>query len=600
MSEQGRQGRTIGQRRGRMPVGLWVGLLLLLVCIAALVLLLRPHPQDPDPEFVPTPLARIVTLPPVTNTGLPASMIDDGRFLYEPRWGSQEVRQWLQSRPGVLANWRSWVGDREMPLADVIAGQSLFYGVNPKVLLTLLEMQSGLVDEPNPSPDALDWAMGYRDGGERGLEAQVCWAVREIYRAKRDYPGALTLSLEDGQTVPVPPGTNMGSYAVLRVIAPTGNEAGLRRAQGTGPESFVQTYRRLFNQDPRLPLDEVWQPASEPFLTQPFAGAYEVTSIFDHHYPTLNRDGSLVSSLGQEAAGLPYDGHNGWDFALDFGVPVLAAAAGDVIWAGSSDDGCATAARGVVLDHGNGYHTLYWHLDRVDVSLGQRVAAGDVVGLAGASGCAEGPHLHFGLHLMGRETDPEGWCGQDPDPWEAHPAGLASQWLWADRFSPCELPEEAILVDDSGAGFRRGGTDWSQALGGVGGQALWAASKPRSGVVPEGDPGQLYGPVEAGTWRPDLSQSGYYRVYAFVPYWFNNTPDTQAAHYVVHHAQGEDLVLVDQSIHVHGWVELGLFPFAGDGDGFVYLNNLTDEAGFCVWFDAMLWVPESVYGLFGP
>jgi murein DD-endopeptidase MepM/ murein hydrolase activator NlpD len=575
-------------------------LVLLPICIVALVLLLRPRGESEQPEIIPTPVARIVTFPPSTSTGRPAPLLDDGRLLFEPGWGVQEVRAFLQSRPGVLGQWRCWVGDREMPLPDVIAGQSLFYGVNPKVLLTLLETQSGLVDDPDPSPDALDWAMGHRNNGDRGLEAQIVWAVREIYRAKRDYPGVSTLSLEDGETVPLPEDGNLGSYAVLRLVGLTGNEAGLRRVQGTGQGSFVQTYRRLFDEDPRLPLIDGSPSGAEPFLVRPFAGEFEVTSIFDHHYPTLRGDGSLVSSLGQEAAGLPYDGHNGWDYALDFGVPVLAAADGVVIWAGNSNDGCATAARGAVLDHGNGYQTLYWHLDRVDVSVGQSISAGEVLGLAGASGCAEGPHLHFGVHLMGRETDPEGWCGQGPDPWSLHPAGATSQWLWADRYSPCLWPEKAVLVDETDAGFRWGGTDWSEGQGGVGGRAMWTFSGPRSGVVPVDDQGQLDGVVEAGTWRPDLPYSGYYRVYAFIPYWNNNTPDTQAAHYVVHHADGEDMVLVDQALYVHEWVDLGVFPFTRGGDGFVYLDNLTGEVGFCVWFDAMLWVPESIPGLFVP
>jgi murein DD-endopeptidase MepM/ murein hydrolase activator NlpD len=540
----------------------------------------------------PTPYGVISVVPTAAQTGSPAPILNDQRFLYAPGWGALEVREFLEGRAGVLGDLQSWVGDREMPLADVIAGQCFLYGVNPKVVLALLEIQSGLVDTPAPSPEDLDWAMGYQEEEERGLEAQIIWAVREIFRGMRDYPVLNTLVLGTGEKLAIPSGTNLGSYAVMRVVAQTGGESRLRRLEGTGEKSFVQTYMSLFDEDPRLPMEGLPPPADVPFLTQPYAGLYEVTSIFDHQYPFLSSDGVLLSRWGLESKGLPYDGHDGWDYALDFGVPVLAAADGVVAWSGNSDDGCATVARGVVLEHERGYHTIYWHLDRVDVQPGEKVSQGDILGVAGASGCAEGPHLHFGVRYLGRRTDPEGWCGSEPDLWASHSVGAESRWLWADRFSPCQVPRGAIIVDNSAPGFQQSGTSWFEAGGGVGAEAFWAPSEPRSGVVPVGDPGSLDGVVEAGTWRPDLPEEGYYRVYAFIPYWYNDTLDTRAARYVIYHAEGEDVVVVDQALHVDRWVDLGVFPFAAGRQGFVYLDNLTDETGFGVWFDAVVWLRE--------
>ncbi len=565
------------------------------LAILAVVLTLTLSPrQSPGrtPTPAPTSASWIFSPPTVRSTGEPAALLDDERLLYAPGWGTLEVRRFLERRDGVLDSQRLWIGDMEMPVADVITGLSLHYGISPKVMLTLLEVQSGLIDDPNPSPEALDWAMGFRDEEARGLESQLDWAARELYRGMRDYPDADSLLLTDERSIPLPVGINMGSYAVMRIVAQTGDEALLQRFQRSGPNSFVQTYIRLFEEDPRLPWAEVPAPASQPFLTNPYEGDFEVTSIFDHQRPFLSYDGTLISYMGDDAFGLPYDGHNGWDYALDFETPVLAAADGLVAWAGNSDDNCATPARGVIVDHRNGYHTIYWHMDRVDVQPGQRVAQGEVLGLAGASGCAEGPHLHFGVHFLGRQVDPEGWCGSAKDPWAGHPAGMASAWLWADRFSPCQEVDGAIIVDDTDAGFQQAGTRWSKGQGGVGRTAQWVPSEPKSGVVPVGNPGTLDGVVEGGTWRPELPKWGEYRVYAFVPYWNNNTPDTQAAHYLIHHLKGEDIVVVDQSLHVNRWVYLGSYYFAAGRQGFVHLDNLTDEVGFCVWFDALMWVPQ--------
>jgi murein DD-endopeptidase MepM/ murein hydrolase activator NlpD len=576
-------------------VFLIVVVVLVVSLAVALPLALRPakHPDPtPEPALYPTVYSQSYVFPTEATTGSPAMLLNDARLLYAPGWGTEKVRQFLESRPGTLSQLRIWVGTQEVPVADIITGQCLLYGLNPKVVLALIEFESGLVDNPNPTSEALDLALGYADAATRGLDAQIRWGVRELFRGLRDYAVLDTLLLRDGRTIPVPPGTNLGGYAILRLVAQTGDEATLDRFQGAGEDSFIEVYRRLFGEDPRQPLENLPAPAPAPFLTKPYVGDYEVSSIYDHHSPFLSPDGQLVSHMGEESPGLYYDGHNGWDYALDVGVPVVAAADGQVIWAGASDDGCGWPALGAVLDHGNGYQTLYWHLSQVDVEAGQEVRRGEVLGLAGASGCAEGPHLHFAVYYLGRQTDPEGWCGAGADPWAAHAAGTPSLWLWADRFAPCNFPTGAILVDDTSASFVRSGTEWSEGRGGVGGSAQWAPSEARSGVVPVGDPGQLNGVVEGGTWRPTLLRSGRYHVYAFVPYWSNGLPDSQAARYVVHHAQGETVVTVDQTLHVDRWVDLGSYDFTAGRQGFVYLDNLTDEVGFCVWFDAVLWVPE--------
>lgn len=598
---------SLGQRlrgwlQGWQRLRLAVRLVLAMVpaVLVALVLLLtlaaRPAPGNvaAGPGLAPivSPLGEVVVIPDSAATGSPAPLLDDGRLFYEPGWGTVQVQEFLAGRPGTLAARRIWCGDQEVSVAHIVAGKALLYGINPKVLLALLEWQSGLVDDPAPAGETLDLAMGYRREEHLGLEAQIDRAVRELFRATRDYPGARELLLSDGRTVPLPGGTNMGSYAVMRAVALSGDEGTLARLSGSGPDSFVRVYLRLFGEDPRLPWPEPFRLAGAPFLTRPYEGPFEVTALFDHHYPFLSEDGQLVTHLGDEAPTLPYDGHDGWDYALDIGVPVLAAADGLVAWAGNLDDGCATIARGVILDHGNHYQTIYWHFSQVNVVEGQRLARGQVIGLAGASGCADGPHLHLGVHFLGRETDPEGWCGPGEDPWARHPAGMVSRALWADRPTACEWPSGSLLVDDGDQGALLAGSEWQSAAGGLHGLAHWAGSGPRSGVVSPEDPMVRQGTVARATWTPDLPQGGRYRVYAFVPFWDNATPDTRAAHYVIRHAGGETVVVVDQSLYVDRWVDLGAYSFSAGRQGFVYLDNLTDEAGFCVWFDAVLWVPE--------
>jgi len=61
----------------------------------------------------------------------------------------------------------------------------------------------------------------------------------------------------------------------------------------------------------------------------------------------------------------------------------------------------------VFVDHGQGLITMYCHLQRIDVHAGEKLARGQQVGLAGASGRASGPHLHWSVFLNGTAVDPE-------------------------------------------------------------------------------------------------------------------------------------------------------------------------------------------------
>jgi murein DD-endopeptidase MepM/ murein hydrolase activator NlpD len=115
-------------------------------------------------------------------------------------------------------------------------------------------------------------------------------------------------------------------------------------------------------------------------LAVPFAGRY--TDIFG---PRGNRF------------------HSGIDFPGSTGEPVTAAAWGRVTYAGWSLGGWGYL---VTISHGGGVRTLYAHLSRIGVRVGQEVTAGQRIGRLGASGHATGPHLHFEVRLRGAAVDP--------------------------------------------------------------------------------------------------------------------------------------------------------------------------------------------------
>jgi murein DD-endopeptidase MepM/ murein hydrolase activator NlpD len=110
------------------------------------------------------------------------------------------------------------------------------------------------------------------------------------------------------------------------------------------------------------------------------------------------------SDFGERAD--PLDGarsfHQGIDIDSADGERVLAAADGEVVFA-SAMSGYGTV---VMLDHGGRTITLYAHLNRAVVRLGEQVARGRTIGYVGSEGRATGPHLHFEVRVKGVPADP--------------------------------------------------------------------------------------------------------------------------------------------------------------------------------------------------
>jgi hypothetical protein len=101
--------------------------------------------------------------------------------------------------------------------------------------------------------------------------------------------------------------------------------------------------------------------------------------------------------------GTPKSPHSGLDVAAPAGTPIRAPAAGVVSFA--RPDLYLTGGT-VLLDHGHGLSSNFLHLSRLDVTVGQRVERGEVIGLVGATGRATGPHMHWGMNWFGVRIDP--------------------------------------------------------------------------------------------------------------------------------------------------------------------------------------------------
>ncbi|TKX32789.1 peptidoglycan metallopeptidase Pgp3 [Campylobacter aviculae] len=94
--------------------------------------------------------------------------------------------------------------------------------------------------------------------------------------------------------------------------------------------------------------------------------------------------------------------HSGTDFRALSGTPIYAANSGIVKIAKNR----YYAGNSVVIDHGLGIYSQYYHLSKINVKNGQKVKKGELIGLSGATGRVSGPHLHFGILVAQKQVDP--------------------------------------------------------------------------------------------------------------------------------------------------------------------------------------------------
>jgi murein DD-endopeptidase MepM/ murein hydrolase activator NlpD len=238
----------------------------------------------------------------------------------------------------------------------------------------------------------------------------------------------------------------VGSYS--RMLWKVGNYNALRRQQDTLQTQYKVLQSTVVNTNQRL--DSLQSLATEVAMTygimrlpqSPFAGddsAPETDSAFNRsvaQYQFLERNASAVAVvnagmtfmpqpaladseftpslwpvIGKLTAGFgerldPFSGegafHTGVDISSQYGTAVRATADGVVIGAEEH----VGYGRLVVLDHGFGVTTFYGHLSAFNVTPGQRVNRGDVIGYVGVSGRSTGPHVHYEVRINGAPVNP--------------------------------------------------------------------------------------------------------------------------------------------------------------------------------------------------
>ncbi len=286
-------------------------------------------------------------------------------------------------------------------------------------------------------------------------------------------------------------------------------------------------------------VDIVW--ADGGWLRPPYDGNYRLTAFFDHHFPNYGNDGQITIYTGESVADCSphcYTGHPGYDWSMTTGTPILASARGVVRVRIDSTTGYG---RRLIIDHENGYYTLYAHLNSFNVTINQRVASGDLIAWSGSSGTSQ-PHFHFGtyhgLAITDFEqfaTDPFGWRGAYADPLSTQPAPgyrHTATCLWR-SFALDPISCADTLIEDAGEGSTILGS-WQVSNRGNGYHAYYRTNTADGGTQ--------------AIWTNNRIRPGTYRLYAFVPEQPINvsTPKTRQAQYSILTITGWRSYAIDQ------------------------------------------------------
>ena len=203
----------------------------------------------------------------------------------------------------------------------------------------------------------------------------------------------------------IPLAQKPGNYPLsLAIVKARGKSGKLFRTVRVLPYKFprmsfwLKPEKRKLMATPAV-VDE-WAVIDKPLLVERDAQAWQRTFILPVKGEISMRFGTI-----ERVNGKPQGQHRGCDIAVPAGTKVHAANYGTVVFARKMTVYGGT----MVVDHGQGVHTIYLHLSKFLAKVGQAVAKGEVIALSGNTGYSSGPHLHWAISVHDLRVDPLQW-----------------------------------------------------------------------------------------------------------------------------------------------------------------------------------------------
>ncbi len=339
-------------------------------------------------------IGQVLTIPVPTpqSRGPNFKIIPDSELVYGPYSVLFDVEEFAKKQGGFLASYHEEVDDQSISGAQVVQRIAQDYSVNPRLLLAVLQQQSGWVTNPNPKKADQQYPVGLPDPQRKGLYRQLAWAANGLNRGYYLWRANDINSwiLADGTIVPIDPTINAGTAGIQAMYATLYDRASWEKA--VSADGLFAAYNALFG----YAFDYAFEPLLPNDLFQP-----------DMQLPF--EAGTLWYYTGGP--------HGGWGdgsawAALDFAPP------GKALGCVESNDWVTAVADGLILRAENGaviqdldgdgleqtgWTVLYMHVESRDrVQPGVYLKAGEKIGHASCEGgISSGTHVHVARRYNG-------------------------------------------------------------------------------------------------------------------------------------------------------------------------------------------------------
>ncbi len=331
--------------------------------------------------------------PPIPGQPAPdLKLIPDSELVNGPYNAKVDLAEYIMSKEGYLASYTQEVKGELLSGIEVIQLVSGNYSVNPRLLLAILEHQSGWLTQTAGTIREFSYPVGIRDEWREGLYYQLTWAANSLNRAYYLWRvnGLGYYTTADGILIPASPHINAGTAALHYMFATIQDEETWRKT--VSPNGFFQTYQELYG----YPFDWSVEPLVPNQLIQP-----ELQLPFE--------SGKRWIFSGGPHGG--WDGGSAWA-AIDFAPPKEETGCiQNDEWVVAMADGLVVRSdRGVVVQDldGDGHEETGWsifylHIESRDrVPIGTYLSAGQRIGHPSCEGgVSTGTHVHIARRYNG-------------------------------------------------------------------------------------------------------------------------------------------------------------------------------------------------------
>lgn len=342
--------------------------------------------------------------------GSPYRILPDSLFVNGPAQSGFDTRKFIQGQPGWLKTVVEYADEENRDAAGIVDLVALNYSVSPRLLLALVEFQSGALSQSQPSEQAHTYPVGYMAAARKGLYRQLIWAANLLNDGYYKFRTGRLTSLEhaDGRIERFDPWQNAASASLMNFFNKLMPKDAYARA--ISADGFAKTYATLFG-DP-------WA-ADQPHIP----GSLEQPPLFLPFQP-----GQVWALTGGP--------HTPWGTAdprgaLDFAPPLLASGCQHTdLWATAVADGVVVrTGTGELLldldgdgDEHTGWVIFYLHLAAEGrAQAGAQLKAGDPVGHPSCEGGeTTGTHVHIARKYNGEWIPADGTLAFNLEGWIAH------------------------------------------------------------------------------------------------------------------------------------------------------------------------------------